>query len=140
MGLLMPEFPRRDHGKHKQCQEDGKDQQITKDLPDPASLVHGHRCGQNSMWFASGSGSVAAVSNDALRQRLREAISAAMKERDRVAVTALRSTLAAIDNAEAVDTTASAAGSLTIKSSPVVRAGVSEGDHERSEGAYGRKG
>lgn len=59
------------------------------------------------------------MSSDALRQRLREALSAAMKERDRVAVTALRSTLGAIDNAEAVDTTASAGGSLAIESSPV---------------------
>jgi uncharacterized protein YqeY len=41
-----------------------------------------------------------------------------MKERDRVAVTALRSTLAAIDNAEAVDATA-AGGSSAIESSPV---------------------
>jgi uncharacterized protein YqeY len=54
-----------------------------------------------------------------LRRRLRNALVAAMKERDRVAVTALRSTLAAIDNAEAVDTTAVAGGSLTIESSPV---------------------
>jgi uncharacterized protein YqeY len=50
---------------------------------------------------------------------LRNALVAAMKERDRVTVTALRSTLAAIDNAEAVDTTAVASGSLTIESSPV---------------------
>jgi uncharacterized protein YqeY len=42
-----------------------------------------------------------------------------MKERDRVAVTALRSTLAAIDNAEAVDTTAVTSESLAIESSPV---------------------
>jgi uncharacterized protein len=38
-----------------------------------------------------------------LRQRLRDGLTAAIKSRDRVAVSALRSTLAAIDNAEAVD-------------------------------------
>jgi uncharacterized protein YqeY len=69
------------------------------------------------------------VSNDAaqtqpptrpsLRRRLRNALVAAMKERDRVAVTVLRSTLAAIDNAEAVDATAPAGGSSAIESSPV---------------------
>jgi uncharacterized protein YqeY len=78
------------------------------------------------------------VSNDAaqaqpshetsLRRRLRNALVAAMKERDRVAVIALRSTLAAIDNAEAVDTTAVASGSLTIESSPV---GIGVAEAER---------
>src|SRR5262249_10194220 len=58
-----------------------------------------------------GEGKVAAVSTEPttaqpdprtpLRQRLREALPAAMKARDRLAVAALRSTLAAIDNAEA---------------------------------------
>ena len=38
-----------------------------------------------------------------LRERLRGALPAAVKARDRLAVTALRSALAAIDNAEAVD-------------------------------------
>jgi uncharacterized protein YqeY len=38
-----------------------------------------------------------------MRDRLREDLSAAMKARDRVAITVLRTTLAAIDNAEAVD-------------------------------------
>jgi uncharacterized protein YqeY len=38
-----------------------------------------------------------------MRDRLREDLAAAMKARDRVAVTVLRTTLAAIDNAEAVD-------------------------------------
>jgi uncharacterized protein YqeY len=76
------------------------------------------------------------VSNDAaqtqpetsLRRRLRNALVAAMKDRDRVAVTALRSTLAAIDNAEAVDTTAAAGGSLAIESSP---AGIGVAEAER---------
>jgi len=38
-----------------------------------------------------------------LRLRLRQALTAAMKARDAVALSALRSTLGAIDNAEAVD-------------------------------------
>lgn len=41
--------------------------------------------------------------DDDLRDRLRRALPAAMKARDRPAVTALRSALAAIDNAEAFD-------------------------------------
>jgi uncharacterized protein YqeY len=40
---------------------------------------------------------------DDLRDRLRRALPAAMKARDRTAITALRSALAAIDNAEAFD-------------------------------------
>ena len=40
---------------------------------------------------------------DDLRDRLRRALPVAMKAQDRPAVAALRSTLAAIDNAEAVD-------------------------------------
>ena len=40
---------------------------------------------------------------DGLRDRLRRALPAAMKAQDRPAVAALRSTLAEIDNAEAVD-------------------------------------
>ena len=63
-----------------------------------------------------------------LRQRLRTALVAAMKERDRVAVTALRSALAAIDNAEAVDITAVASGSLAIESSP---AGIGGAEAQR---------
>jgi uncharacterized protein len=67
-------------------------------------------------------GKVTVVSNDAaqapLRKRLRDALVAAMKERDRAGVSALRSALAAIDNAEAVDVTA-AGGSSAIESSPV---------------------
>ncbi|NJC70528.1 GatB/YqeY domain-containing protein [Planosporangium thailandense] len=54
-----------------------------------------------------------------LRQRLREALPAAMKARDRVAVTALRSALAAVDNAEAVDGVVSGPGSLAIEQTPV---------------------
>ena len=43
-----------------------------------------------------------------LRTRLRDALGAAIKERDRVAVGALRSALAAIENAEAVDVSGTA--------------------------------
>ena len=41
--------------------------------------------------------------NDDLIARLRAALAPAMRQRDRVAMSALRSALAAIDNAEAVD-------------------------------------
>lgn len=64
----------------------------------------------------------------ALRARLREALRAGMKSRDRVAVTALRSALAAVDNAEAVQTAAPAYQSPAIEESPV---GVGVGDVER---------
>jgi uncharacterized protein YqeY len=53
-----------------------------------------------------------------LRGRLREALSTAMKSRDRTAASALRSTLAAIDNAQAVDTTGLPDQSLAIELSP----------------------
>jgi uncharacterized protein len=53
-----------------------------------------------------------------LRQRLRDALPVALKARDRVAVAALRSTLAALDNAEAVAGPASA-GPLSIERSAV---------------------
>src|SRR4051812_41165318 len=42
------------------------------------------------------------MTETSLRQRLRTALPAAMKSRDRSATSALRATLAAIDNAEAV--------------------------------------
>ncbi|MCA2208106.1 GatB/YqeY domain-containing protein [Nocardia rosealba] len=48
----------------------------------------------------------------ALRDRLRTALKPAMKARDRSAVSALRSALAAIDNAEAVDVGDAKAGAL----------------------------
>jgi uncharacterized protein YqeY len=54
-----------------------------------------------------------------LRQRLRTALPAAMKAGDRLAVSALRATLAALDNAEAVDRTPTADRSLAIEQSPV---------------------
>lgn len=80
-----------------------------------------------------------------LRQRLRDALGVAIKERDRVAVGALRSALAAIENAEAVDVAAlaehgGAAGgtNLAIERIPigvgaaeVARRELTEGDVER---------
>ncbi|OLB66398.1 MAG: hypothetical protein AUI10_02810 [Actinobacteria bacterium 13_2_20CM_2_72_6] len=63
-----------------------------------------------------------------LRQRLRDALPAAIKGRDRVAVAALRATLAAIDNAEAVAPAASADRGLAIERSPV---GVGAAEVER---------
>lgn len=47
-----------------------------------------------------------------LRERLRAALKPAMKARDRSAVSALRSALSAIDNAEAIDTGDVKAGAL----------------------------
>ncbi|WP_378732517.1 hypothetical protein [Nocardia brasiliensis] len=47
-----------------------------------------------------------------LRERMRAALSVAMKSRDRQAITALRSTLGAIDNAEAVDVGEQRAGAV----------------------------
>ncbi|MFF2086332.1 hypothetical protein ACFVVM_21350 [Nocardia sp. NPDC058176] len=47
-----------------------------------------------------------------LRERLRAALKPAMKARDRGAVSALRSALSAIDNAEAIDTGDVKAGAL----------------------------
>ncbi|WP_460725716.1 GatB/YqeY domain-containing protein [Nocardia heshunensis] len=52
-----------------------------------------------------------------LRERLRAALPAAMKARDRAATAALRSALGAIDNAEAVDGSGVRAGA--IETSPV---------------------
>ncbi|HEY2670831.1 MAG TPA: hypothetical protein VGJ07_10695 [Rugosimonospora sp.] len=63
-----------------------------------------------------------------LRERLRAALPVAMKARDRVAVAALRSTLAALDNAEAVDRPASVDERLAIEQIPV---GVGAAEVER---------
>ena len=54
-----------------------------------------------------------------LRERLRAALPAAVKARDRVALAALRSTLAALDNAEAVDRAPDADRNLGIEQLPV---------------------
>lgn len=52
-----------------------------------------------------------------LRRRLRDALGAAIKERDRAAVGALRSALAAIENAEAVDVAQTAENGATGRAS-----------------------
>jgi uncharacterized protein YqeY len=62
-----------------------------------------------------------------LRQRLREALPTAMKSRDRAAVSALRATLAAIDNAEAVVVDDGARPSLAIEQTPI-GAGAAEAE------------
>ncbi|WP_431681780.1 GatB/YqeY domain-containing protein [Kitasatospora sp. KL5] len=54
-----------------------------------------------------------------LRPRLRAALTAAMKARDRVAVDALRPTLAALDNAEAVERPEGADRNLAVELIPV---------------------
>jgi uncharacterized protein YqeY len=73
-----------------------------------------------------------------LRERLRAALPTAMKARDRTALSALRSTLSAIDNAEAVDRPAGADRGLAIEQSAVgagvmdvARRELSEDDVER---------
>ena len=58
------------------------------------------------------------MSSDSLRHRLRAALPVALKARDRTAVAALRSTLAATDNAEAVGAGVTTRG-LAIEESPV---------------------
>jgi uncharacterized protein YqeY len=60
-----------------------------------------------------------------LREQLRKALPAAMKARDRVAVGVLRSTLAAIENAEAI--VPAEAKSLAIEHSPL-GVGAAEAD------------
>ncbi|WP_213011251.1 hypothetical protein [Paractinoplanes toevensis] len=59
------------------------------------------------------------MTDSPLRERLRKALPVAMKARDRDATTALRATLAAIDNAEAVTPAEGVPGSLAIEVLPV---------------------
>src|SRR5690349_21859379 len=80
----------------------------------------------------------ATVPDVSLRERLRTALPVAMKARDRTAVSVLRSTLSAIDNAEAVDRPAGADRGLAIEQSAagvgameVARRDLSEHDVER---------
>ena len=65
------------------------------------------------------------MDDDGVRARLRAALKESMRERDRAATAALRSALAALDNAEAVDP----AG-----------AGLVEVEHERIAGTVGGLG
>jgi uncharacterized protein YqeY len=73
-----------------------------------------------------------------MRGRLRAALPVAMKARDRAAVSVLRATLAALDNAEAVDRAPDADRNLGIESLPVgvgaaevARRELTEADIER---------
>ncbi|RMI35589.1 GatB/YqeY domain-containing protein [Nocardia stercoris] len=74
-----------------------------------------------------------------LRERLRAALPAAMKARDRVAAAALRSALAAVDNAEAVDPATLGAGAVKTSAvglgvAEVRRRELAESDVERIVG------
>ncbi|NNH72726.1 hypothetical protein HLB23_23155 [Nocardia uniformis] len=71
-----------------------------------------------------------------LRDRMRTALSAAIKARDRRAASALRSALAAIDNAESVDVTDTRAGAIEASAvgpgaAEVTRRDLTETDIER---------
>lgn len=65
-----------------------------------------------------------------LRRRLRDALAGAIKERDKLAVAALRSALAAIDNAEAVQRPESADRQLAVEQ---LRIGVGSAEMPRRE-------
>ncbi|WP_031515610.1 GatB/YqeY domain-containing protein [Streptomyces sp. NRRL F-5123] len=75
---------------------------------------------------------------ETLQKRLRAALPAAMRARDKATLALLRSTLAAIENAEAVELTDVPGGSLAIERTPVgpgaaeaVRRELTEADVER---------
>jgi uncharacterized protein YqeY len=68
------------------------------------------------------------ASGSTLRRRLGEALRVAMRSRDRLTVMVLRSALAAIDNAEAVEAPAGAGRGPAIEQSPV---GAGAADVER---------
>jgi uncharacterized protein YqeY len=75
---------------------------------------------------------------ETLQQRLRAALPAAMRARDKPTLALLRSTLAAIENAEAVELPDAPGGSLAIEQTPVgagaaeaARRELSEADVER---------
>jgi hypothetical protein len=83
---------------------------------------------------------VATVGNEAIRDRLHQALRDAMRARDRVAVSALRSALAALDNAAAVPpgpvpaaaSGAHFAGALAgLGAAEVPRCGLAAGEAER---------
>jgi uncharacterized protein len=59
------------------------------------------------------------VTADGVRERLRAALPAAMRQRDTALVALLRQTLAALDNAEAVPDAGSDPGSLALEATPV---------------------
>jgi uncharacterized protein len=68
-----------------------------------------------------------------LRVRMREALPEAMRARDRVAVSALRSTLAALDNAEAVPADPAAMRGVALEQSPVGAGAAEVARRELSE-------
>lgn len=72
-------------------------------------------------------------SGDGMRQAMRAALTAAMKQRDRTAVTALRAGLAAIDNAEAVAVPGAGADGhapLPVSDGPIAGATAGLGSNE----------
>lgn len=68
-----------------------------------------------------------------LRVRMRQALPEAMRARDKVAVSALRATLAALDNAEAVPVDEAAMRGLALEQSPVGAGATEAARRELSE-------
>lgn len=68
-----------------------------------------------------------------LRLRMRQALPEAMRARDKVAVSALRGTLAALDNAEAVPVEEAAPGSSALETAPVGAGATEAARRELSE-------
>jgi uncharacterized protein YqeY len=66
-----------------------------------------------------------------MRSRMRQDMTAALKDRDEVTVAALRSAIAAIDNAEALDTSANTARDTGSQHIAGATAGVGSSDVER---------
>jgi uncharacterized protein len=69
-----------------------------------------------------------------LRLRMRQALPEAMRARDKVAVSALRTTLAALDNAEAVPVDEAQPRGLALEQSPVGVGATEAARRELSEG------
>jgi uncharacterized protein YqeY len=70
------------------------------------------------------------VSGMSLRVRMRQALPEAMRARDKVAVSALRATLAALDNAEAVPVDEAGLRGVAVEQSPI---GVGAAEAARRE-------
>jgi uncharacterized protein YqeY len=68
-----------------------------------------------------------------LRLRMRQALPEAMRARDKAAVSALRTTLAALDNAEAVPVGAAGIRGLALEQSPVGAGATEAARRELSE-------
>lgn len=69
-----------------------------------------------------------------LRSRLRQALPEAMRARDRVAVSALRTALAALDNAEAVPVDGAALRGLALEQAPLGAGATEAARRELGEG------